>query len=296
MYLKNGDFTIGEIPIGFKGYNISIASQPIDNMKNIIIIPETTFHFIKKFKHIQFILWWMSVDNFYYRSSLYEMIKFSNPSIIFKTIYGRLINKKNILTGIGFKDLNNLENNFLHVYQSTYAKCTLLKNKVSDILPLSDYINSDFLEGDIKSEKQDIILYNPAKGLKFTKKIIKLLSQYRFIPLVNLSRKELANYFKISKIYIDFGNHPGKDRLPREAALYDCCIIVGKKGASAFFEDIPIPQKYKFGEDEINFITERITDTILNYEENIKDFQFYKRRVLLEKDKFYKEIEEIFNL
>ena len=30
------------------------------------------------------------------------------------------------------------------------------------------------------------------------------------------------------KLYIDFGGFPGKDRLPREAVMHDCCIITGK--------------------------------------------------------------------
>lgn len=51
-----------------------------------------------------------------------------------------------------------------------------------------------------------------------------------------------------SKVYIDFGNHPGKDRIPREAAISGCIVITGKRGAAAFAEDVCIPETYKFDE------------------------------------------------
>jgi len=43
------------------------------------------------------------------------------------------------------------------------------------------------------------------------------------------------------KLYVDFGKHPGKDRMPREAAVHGCCIITGRRGAAGNPFDIPIP-------------------------------------------------------
>ena len=84
--------------------------------------------------------------------------------------------------------------------------------------------------------KENIILYNRSKGYHLTKKIIKRLPEFTFIPLINCTREQLSALFSKSKIYIDFGNHPGKDRMPREAALNNCCIIVGKNGAANFLK------------------------------------------------------------
>ncbi|KAL3809235.1 hypothetical protein ACHAXA_005283 [Cyclostephanos tholiformis] len=46
--------------------------------------------------------------------------------------------------------------------------------------------------------------------------------------------------------YIDFGPHPGMDRLPREAALAGCIVITNREGAAAHDEDVPLPQEFKF--------------------------------------------------
>ncbi len=37
-----------------------------------------------------------------------------------------------------------------------------------------------------------------------------------------------------AKLYIDFGYHPGKERMPREACLLDCCLIIGKDGSAKY--------------------------------------------------------------
>ena len=62
----------------------------------------------------------------------------------------------------------------------------------------------------------------------------------------NMSTEEVAELLNRSKVYIDFGNHPGKDRFPREAAISGCCIITGQRGAAANDIDVMIPRSYKF--------------------------------------------------
>ena len=61
------------------------------------------------------------------------------------------------------------------------------------------------------------------------------MRQVKFIPLRGLSREQLNDLFFKAKIYIDFGKFPGKDRLFREAALNNCCILTGKFGALYFY-------------------------------------------------------------
>ena len=47
---------------------------------------------------------------------------------------------------------------------------------------------------------------------------------------------------------MDFGFHPGQDRLPREAAILKNCIITNKEGSAAIFQDVPIADEFKFNE------------------------------------------------
>lgn len=94
----------------------------------------------------------------------------------------------------------------------------------------------------------------------------------------------------------DFGNFPGKDRLPREAVIHKCCIITGKNGASFFYEDLPIPEEYKIRTKmaNLNKISSLIDDIFVHYNDRVGDFDFMRRMILDEHAIFVKEIENIF--
>ena len=162
---------------------------------------------------------------------------------------------------------------------------------------LSEYLNEEFLKTQIDlSKKENIVAYNPKKGFAFTKKIIKKAKDVKFIPLINMSRDEVIKTLQRAKVYIDFGNHPGKDRIPREAAILGCCVITGKRGSAAFFEDVSIPNEYKFKDREENIpnIIDKIKDCFENYEERYKDFEYYREVIKNEPQKFIEDLKKIF--
>lgn len=80
----------------------------------------------------------------------------------------------------------------------------LIKNKIGiPKFPLSDYLNEQYFlnEPDIDlSRKENIILFNPKKGKKETKRIIKKLNNFVFVPLVNLSNEEMILLMGKAKI------------------------------------------------------------------------------------------------
>ena len=162
---------------------------------------------------------------------------------------------------------------------------------------LSDYLNQSFLkiQTDL-SQKKNIVAYNPKKGFSFTKKIISSAKDIKFIPLINMTREEVIKTLQRAKVYIDFGNHPGKDRIPREAAILGCCVITGKRGSAAFFEDVPIPDEYKFEDKEENIpkIIDKIKDCFKNFEERYKDFEYYREVIRNEPQKFIEDLKKIF--
>jgi hypothetical protein len=97
---------------------------------------------------------------------------------------------------------------------------------------------------------------------------------------------------KKSKIYIDFGNHPGKDRIPREAAINGCVIVTNKKGAANNSYDIPINEEYKF-EDPIKgkeVFKDLVDNIYLDFEKHFQQFDFYRSKIKNEERIFEKEL------
>ena len=277
-------------------YNIKIASVIDDSESNMLVLPEIYFDFMFEYNNIKLGFWWMSVDNHFNAACLKEALYFN------KSLKARAhILKEHLLKG-KYNDKNSVdlmkkeEKRITHFYQSHYAQYFLYSLGFSKILPLSDFINLDILKHVNNVKKENLILYNPKKGFSYTKKIIEKNPNFKFVPLVGYSRAELNDLFDKAKIYIDFGNFPGKDRLPREAVIHKCCIITGKNGTSFFYEDLPIPEEYKIRTKmaNLNKISSLIDDIFVHYNDRVGDFDFMRRMILDEHAIFVKEIENIF--
>jgi hypothetical protein len=100
----------------------------------------------------------------------------------------------------------------------------------------------------------------------------------------------------MGKVYIDFGTHPGRDKIPREAVINGCCIIVGRRGSARFYEDIPINKEYKFEIEGLDYtkVIKKIHECFKEYKKKIKDFEFYKKEVVKDEKKFEENIKDIF--
>ncbi len=292
----------------YKHYNIPFTTKISNNQNNILIVPEVFSYFklLNDFPNVQKVVWWLSVDNFY--ASYYfihRRIKEGMWRVANKL--SKLIFKEPImsLSDVAMKACKNIDflkeptisKVDLHLVQSYYAKDHLIKKGITNIENLSDYLNSEFLSYHYTTnDRENIVLYNPNKGFKFTKKIIAQTPGVTFLPIKNMSRQEVIDMMKKAKLYIDFGHHPGKDRMPREAAMCGCCVITGKRGSAEFYQDIPLSNKYKF-EDKIENIP-AIADTIKycvdNYKEAVKDFDEYREFIKKDKDKFMEDVQRIF--
>ncbi len=252
----------------------------VDNENVIIIFPEAYTRLAVKFKKAKRVIWWMSVDNYKTFSNFKSLANASGPLRAISWLLKRRL--RNGKKGIKIADI--------HLYQSEYARLFLEGQGITNYLPLSDYINEIYFHEN-KFIKKDYVLYNPKKGYAFTKKIIERSQELKWIPIENMANEDVFQLLNQSKVYIDFGNHPGKDRFPREAAMSGCCILTGKRGSAGNDIDVPIFNEYKFEDksDNISLIISKIKDCLLYYDERIKDFEQYKSKIVNEKAIFEQE-------
>ena len=279
----------------YKKYNIQSTSLIEDTKDNLIVLPEIYFDFIRNFKNISIGCWWMSVDNRYKNCNLWDIILKSKN---FRHKLSAIKHWKKYKANVSDSEIRQYQDRITHFYQSVYAMVHLYNTGFYKVAPLGDYINKSFILDGVSPSisKENIVLYNPAKGYSFTKKIIDRNPDIQFIPLKGFSRSELTEIMKKSKIYIDFGNFPGKDRLSREAASQNNIIITGTLGASGFYEDVPIPSKYKFEvkDNNISTISDMIHFALDNYEHILPDFETYRSTILNEEKDFENQIRKSF--
>lgn len=215
------------------------------NKNAIFIVPEALTTWIPWLPAGRKTIWWMSVDNY--------------------------------IVNTGETNLKWIEQNVdYHLVQSYYAKDYLLeRTSISEenILYLSDYIGEEYGKFILPGQyRRNIALYNPAKGYEEICPLINATPWLNWIPLSGLNEEEMIVRMQAAKVYVDFGHHPGKDRIPREAASCGCCVITNKKGSAAFFDDVPIQEEYKF--EDVHGSYDRIAvllqDICENYEVHMK--------------------------
>lgn len=280
----------------FLKYKIEYSENIEDKKENILIVPEVNIKFLGKFNSIKKYIWWLSVDNYKYRYNDYFKFNLENSNTIKEKIkiYFKYIFKSQKEDSTIFQ-----KEGIIHLVQSKYAEEFLkLKGvKKKKITYLSDYINNEF---DVKNlniyERENNILYNPKKGLKITKKIMKLFPKFKYIPIENMTPQEIKEVCLNSKIYIDFGNHPGKDRFPRETANLGCIVLTNKRGAARYFEDVAIPEKYKYDENEqeIKRLGKDIENIFQNYYLVFDEYKNYREKIKREESIFEEELINIF--
>lgn len=239
--------------------------KEVEDSPSVVVFNEGATGWIPVINNCHKVLWWMSVDNY-------------------------IINTQE-------KDMHVLREQIeLHLVQSAYAYHYVTEHigiSKDKVMYVSDYIGDIYMANLPEMPRQNIVLYNPKKGFDRLKPIIENTRWVKWIPLIGLSEEDMTAYMHISKIYIDFGNHPGKDRIPREAARCGCCIITNKRGSAAYYEDVPVPDKYKFeDETDIEAIQYSIRTICDNFYESQQDFEGYRRMISGEKKAFYNDVKE----
>lgn len=155
-------------------------------------------------------IWWLSVDNF------------------------------------PLQQLNTLQSQSLlkrcgHLCQSVYAFDFVKRHGGQNISMLSDEIDLSVPREIPQTQNRKIdFCYLPNKAIGADEILEDLSRQFTIKPLKGLSRAQIKETLLDSKIFLDFGHHPGKDRVPREAALCGAIPVVRREGAARFKADVPL--------------------------------------------------------
>lgn len=270
-------------PTAYQRYSVPIGKIE-DSSENIIIIPEMYTGLVDRYSDSYKMVWWLSVDNYRYQG----------PVDIF-WVRRKMSEIKAALVGRSVLSLNTLRS-CVHLVQSRYA-ADFLKKYGIDSVNLSDYLSGEHFTSINSIVKKPQIAFNPKKGMKTTKLLMGHCPDIKFVAIENLDANGVTKLLKESMIYIDFGYHPGKDRMPREAAMAGCCLITNQRGSAANREDISIPNKYKiddFSKDFHEKFKNIVDDVFKDFDKATQDFNFYRSSIIDEKSIFESHVESLF--
>ena len=256
----------------FEKYKVTRVRSIEDISNSLVIYPEmlvsTVLSDRDKYRYVRRIIWWMSVDNAH----------------VDENILMRLQEDKSLI----------------HLCQSYYA-LDYVENTIgvskSNFYYLSDYISHNFLNINVDdSVRTNMVLFNPRKGYERTSRLIQNSNAgISWKTISGLRPEDVPQVLRTAKVYIDFGNHPGKDRFPREAVSCGCRIITGLRGAAKYQQDVDIPTECKFDDNEDDsVILQKIYQLAGQYEDTEILYQNYLNKIKEEFHEFEKDVLEVF--
>jgi len=258
-----------------------------------------TLEFALRFKPLDFIYsfryrlrygTYRSIDVDYYR-----VLKF------FLNLFDATECSQDALKALDYVDLN--------IAQSKYAKDFLshvLRIDKHKILILREPVEEDYLSIDLYwavRRKLNVVSFNARKAFDIVYKIARRIEHYgiKVVPLKNIGKSGMIRALSVSKVFIDIGHHPGRDRPAREAAALGNIVLVNRSGGYYFYEDMPTPEEYVVycrsltcKEVNIASLAENIIEIVENYQTHFEKFKPFVEYVRLIEPKLYLEDLKLF--
>jgi hypothetical protein len=276
------------VPEPYRCYDVRVGTIAEITPDSVVVVPEVYAWMLFRLPRCQIYIWWLSVDNFLLYAVTNRAGRFISAAMLQKAALSLLRSRASA-----------------HLFQSEYARLFGVAHRLRPLLPLSDCLSAPFIaaaQAARNANRENLVAYNPAKGAERTQLVLDALSEISLIaieaiPIQSMGRAEVVQTFARAKLYIDFGNHPGKDRLPREAAALGCCVLVNRRGSAANDEDIPIPARYKIDDTQPQYhmrAAEMASDICARFSEHAPHFDSYRATIASEPAVFAAQVERIF--
>jgi hypothetical protein len=206
----------------YSHYGCTYADAVPDSPDTVLVVPEVAISFLAGFPRSRHAVWWLSVD-------------FGEPY----TDHG----------SSETEELRRLVRGADNLTQSEYARVEIARREGVATHMLSDYTVLAAGSGRLDDDRGGSVCFNPLRGARLTGLVRARAPHLDWRPVEGLSRSGVDDLLRRTTVYLDLGFHPGKDRIPREAALAGCVVVVGRAGSAAYDEDVPLPAGYKVDVD-----------------------------------------------
>ena len=285
-------------PERYMEYEPKVVSfqQVTDDKRNVLIVPEVSIGILQVYHSIQKCVWFLSWG--YYDISVKDRLLIGCKNIVKRFFNCFIFDPERKFRLQIFS--RRKQKNVLYCCGSEYAYQHVVSDlKVSDAVMLVEPISMDFLrEGPAKNltscGRGDIVLYNPSKPSEVMRKLLER-TDIQFQPLKGYTPVELIEIYRKSKLYIDFGQFGGPERIPKESVYNGTCVLVGRRNAAENDFDVAIPGAFKIGDFEnVDAIADRIRDMLLHYDDLIGEFAHFRNKIDNLEQNFKEQIRSIF--
>lgn len=234
----------------FAEYDAPETDQIDDSPGNAVIAPEGVLDRLRDVRRAQRVCWWLSIDSsapFFPRQETKDR-RFTDALGVRHVGWSPNIASAAYRRIAAHRPRRALLDSALHLTQSAYARAYLQTHLGISGTMVTDYIPRGVIDVVARkplAERGHTVAFNPKKASWAPSLIGASLPGIQWRPLVGLDRRGVAELLADTTAYFDPGYHPGRDRMPREAALLGGVTLLARRGAGAYWEDSPIPWEHK---------------------------------------------------
>lgn len=276
-------------------YDAPEIAHAADRSDSIIVLPETHLRIAWRFRYAHVYVWWLSIDfsALFYAERRLKTLPVTGPVSLAKwlLLYGARANYPVRRWRL------RRRSNVRHLAQSVYAQQFLRKRLGIEAKMLSDVTRLTREPATPMELRGRTVAYNPSKGGRLVERVREVMQpDWDFVALRGMSGREIERTLSSSAVYLDLGHHPGKDRMPREAALGGAVVIVAKRGSASVAEDVPLADSFKveLGQGYERRVFECVEAVLAKPESSRRAQRSYVDRIKQEEVAFRREVREAF--
>jgi hypothetical protein len=277
-------------------YDAPEAEAVADSPENAVVVPETPVPGMPAIRSATVYKWWLSVNN---SSSEWMSVRRrelrtglpDDPLVV----VGVAPFAKALLLQSEIRERRKFPSEVVHLTQSQYAWSAVYEKTRLPPTMLSDY-TSHSAATHFSTTREPRVAFYPTKSGRLARRVAARLPEVEFVPIKDMSREQVGATLGSCAVFLDLGAHPGKDRMPREAALADAVVVAARRGSASYHVDMPIPLEHKVFSD--GKIVEHAASTLRAV---LADFpaarsrqEPYRAAIRAERDMFDSQVRRIF--
>jgi hypothetical protein len=188
------------------------------------------------------------------------------------------------------------QHDILHLAQTFRVHTHLRRDGARQVLDLVDYTDPRFTAAKpVHPNRTFTAAYNPRRAGTLAKRFFDRHPDIPSHPIVGMSKDQVRDALSRSMIYVEFGRNPGNDRMVREAACVGCIVLAKAVGGSAYFEDMPLDQRFKFEEQDVTSgkLASLIKAIVQNPVSYFEAQSFYRNYLYLEKEQMVLQVHRL---
>jgi hypothetical protein len=228
----------------YAGYDAPERSTCARGPRDAVVTPEVWVPRRAVTGEATWFCWWLSVDNSPIfmdgRRRTHEQVSPRPAGAVLRGVPRR------VLRALAAPARRRRLATAVHVAQSVYAHDVVARELGVAVSMLSDYVPVPTAPALARRGGPPVVAFNPAKGGELVARVAdRLTTPVRWLPIERMSPDEVVDALNASDVYLELGHLPGKDRMPREAALRGAVTLVAARGAGANPRDFPVPDAHR---------------------------------------------------